>query len=121
MILARTYAVLGILAESCKAHMCIMFVFLVYRKRAMLSSSGMKLGGAPSWLGPLLGARFFQRYAAHPRLAKNECNHYCLSCAGEENAVCCPMCLPGHRDHHVLQVFNIYKRITCVALAAAAL
>ncbi|XBI59177.1 hypothetical protein VPH35_040296 [Triticum aestivum] len=70
----------------------------------MSSSSGMKLDGAPSWLGPLLGARFFERCAAHPRLAKNECNHYCLSCAGEENAVCCPMCLSGHRDHHVLQI-----------------
>ncbi|KAE8775851.1 hypothetical protein D1007_51566 [Hordeum vulgare] len=70
----------------------------------MSSSTGIKLGGAPSWLRPLLGARFFQPCAAHPQLVKNECNHYCLNCAGEENAVCCPMCLSGHRDHHVLQI-----------------
>ncbi|XP_020166699.1 protein RGF1 INDUCIBLE TRANSCRIPTION FACTOR 1-like [Aegilops tauschii subsp. strangulata] len=84
----------------------------------MSSSSGMKLGGAPSWLGPLLGARFFQRCAVHPRLAKNECNHYCLSCAGEENAVCCPMCLSGHRDHHVLQIRrSSYKNSVVIRVA----
>ena len=87
----------------------------------MSSSTGMKLGGAPSWLRPLLGARFFQLCAVHPQLVKNECNHYCLNCEGEEDAVYCPMCLSGHRDHHILQVCNIYKRITCLAMAAAGL
>lgn len=64
---------------------------------------------APAWLGPLLGARFFQPCAAHPNLNGN---HYCLDCAGEDDAVSCPRCLSGHRSHHVVQVCNL---LTCVA------
>jgi hypothetical protein len=58
----------------------------------------------PAWLRPLLGATFFEPCAFHPELVKNERNHYCLDCAGDHGAVCCPLCVAAHRGHRVVQV-----------------
>ncbi|VAI45076.1 hypothetical protein VPH35_104302 [Triticum aestivum] len=70
----------------------------------------------PVWLGPLLGAEFFKRCADHPYLVKNECNHYCLDCAGEDDAVCCTLCVSGHRNHHVVQIRkSSYREVIRVA------
>ncbi|XP_020169327.1 uncharacterized protein [Aegilops tauschii subsp. strangulata] len=60
-------------------------------------------GRTPAWLGPLLGAEFFKPCATHPYLVKNECNHYCLDCAGEDDAICCTQCVSVHPSHHIVQ------------------
>ncbi|XBH62295.1 hypothetical protein VPH35_116552 [Triticum aestivum] len=61
-------------------------------------------GRTPAWLGPLLGAEFFKPCATHPYLVKNECNHYCLDCAGEDDAICCTQCVSAHPSHHIVQI-----------------
>lgn len=55
----------------------------------------------PPWLEPLLQTDFFHPCSIHGDANKNECNQYCLSCAG--NALC-PSCLVNHRDHHIVQI-----------------
>ncbi|XP_051199211.1 protein RGF1 INDUCIBLE TRANSCRIPTION FACTOR 1 isoform X1 [Lolium perenne] len=57
----------------------------------------------PPWLRPLLGTSFFVPCPAHPDLSKNECNLFCLDCADAAGALC-SYCVPGHRDHHVVQI-----------------
>ena len=68
----------------------------------------------PAWLRPLLGATFFEPCALHPELVKNERNHYCIDCAGDDGAVCCPLCVSAHHDHRVLQV---RKSFACILYA----
>ncbi|URE13544.1 PLATZ transcription factor [Musa troglodytarum] len=55
----------------------------------------------PPWLRPLLKASFFVPCQVHGDSNKSECNLYCLDCMG--NALC-SYCLPGHKDHHVVQI-----------------
>ncbi|KAI4978323.1 hypothetical protein ZWY2020_014877 [Hordeum vulgare] len=70
----------------------------------------------PAWLEPLLGAEFFKPCADHPYLVKNECNHYCLDCAGEDDAVCCTLCVSAHRNHRVVQIRkSSYREVIRVA------
>jgi hypothetical protein len=57
-----------------------------------------------SWLRPLLTANFFEPCAFHPELVRNERNHYCLDCAGDNGAICCSLCISTHRSHRVVQV-----------------
>ncbi|KAF7089314.1 hypothetical protein CFC21_092311 [Triticum aestivum] len=61
-------------------------------------------GRTPAWLGPLLGAEFYKPCATHPYQVKNECNHYCLDCAGVDDAICCTQCVSAHRNHHIVQI-----------------
>ncbi|XP_051197023.1 protein RGF1 INDUCIBLE TRANSCRIPTION FACTOR 1-like [Lolium perenne] len=58
----------------------------------------------PSWLRPLLTAKFFEPCAFHPELVRNERNHYCLDCAGDNGAICCSLCISAHRSHRVVQI-----------------
>uniref|UniRef100_R7WDG1 PLATZ transcription factor family protein n=1 Tax=Aegilops tauschii TaxID=37682 RepID=R7WDG1_AEGTA len=73
-------------------------------------------GRTPAWLGPLLGAEFFKLCATHPYLVKNECNHYCLDCTGEDDAICCTQCVSAHRNHHIVQIRkSSYREVIRVA------
>ncbi|XBH62294.1 hypothetical protein VPH35_116551 [Triticum aestivum] len=73
-------------------------------------------GRTPAWLGPLLGAEFFKLCATHPYLVKNECNHYCLDCTGEDDAICCTQCVSAHRNHHIVQIRKLsYREVIRVA------
>lgn len=56
---------------------------------------------SPPWLMPMLRGNYFVPCSIHADSNKNECNLFCLDCAG--NAFC-SYCLVKHRDHRVVQV-----------------
>ncbi|CAD5180494.1 unnamed protein product [Musa acuminata subsp. malaccensis] len=70
----------------------------------VMTSPMFRLGNedtGPPWLRPLLKASFFVPCQFHGDSNKSECNLYCLDCMG--NALC-SYCLPGHKDHDVVQI-----------------
>lgn len=73
----------------------------------VMTSPMLRLGNedtGPPWLRPLLKASFFVPCQFHGDSNKSECNLYCLDCMG--NALC-SYCLPGHKDHDVVQVLSL--------------
>ncbi|GAB2274130.1 hypothetical protein Dimus_008901 [Dionaea muscipula] len=54
----------------------------------------------PQWLDVLLGESFFAPCSAHAYAKKNERNIFCLDCCSS----ICPLCLPSHRRHRLLQI-----------------
>ncbi|MQL90520.1 hypothetical protein Taro_023115 [Colocasia esculenta] len=56
----------------------------------------------PAWLHPLLRTAFFVRCELHGGSHRNECNMYCLDCAG---GALCPTCVAlHHRQHRAIQI-----------------
>ncbi|CAK9874658.1 unnamed protein product [Sphagnum jensenii] len=57
----------------------------------------------PRWLKPLLATSFFSSCQIHGMYShKCECNLFCLECT--ERGGICSLCLPQHKDHHVVQI-----------------
>ncbi|CAH2036672.1 unnamed protein product, partial [Thlaspi arvense] len=56
---------------------------------------------SPPWLMPMLRGSYFVPCSIHADSNKNECNLFCLDCAG--NAFC-SYCLVKHKDHRVVQI-----------------
>ncbi|KAJ4889306.1 PLATZ transcription factor family protein [Raphanus sativus] len=56
---------------------------------------------SPPWLMPMLRWSYFIPCSIHADSNKNECNLFCLDCAG--NAFC-SYCLVKHKDHRVVQL-----------------
>ncbi|CAN6886786.1 unnamed protein product, partial [Brassica oleracea] len=56
---------------------------------------------SPPWLMPMLRGSYFVPCLIHADSNKNECNLFCLDCAG--NAFC-SYCLVKHKDHRVVQI-----------------
>jgi hypothetical protein len=57
----------------------------------------------PRWLNPLLATSFFSACQIHGMYShKCECNLFCLECT--ERGGICSLCLPQHKDHHVVQI-----------------
>lgn len=61
---------------------------------------------SPQWLMPLLRGSYFVPCSIHVDSNKNECNLFCLDCAG--NAFC-SYCLVKHKDHRVVQVQYLFS------------
>ena len=57
---------------------------------------------SPPWLMPMLRGSYFIPCSIHADSNKNECNMFCLDCAG---TAFCSYCLVKHKDHRVVQVF----------------
>ncbi|XP_010498555.1 PREDICTED: uncharacterized protein LOC104776224 [Camelina sativa] len=55
----------------------------------------------PPWLMPMLRGSYFVPCSIHVDSNKNECNLFCLDCAG--NAFC-SYCSVKHKDHRVVQI-----------------
>lgn len=60
---------------------------------------------SPPWLMPMLRGSYFVPCSIHVDSNKNECNLFCLDCAG--NAFC-SYCLVKHKDHRVVQVQYLF-------------
>lgn len=58
----------------------------------------------PPWLKPMLRADYFVPCPLHFDANKSECNLFCLDCMGNSF---CSYCLIHHKDHRVLQVWEL--------------
>nr|PNR49244.1 hypothetical protein PHYPA_011140 [Physcomitrium patens] len=67
-----------------------------------IRSKGRTNEMGPGWLKPLLKTSFFASCRIHGLSShKGECNLFCLQCMGDSM---CSLCLPSHKDHHVVQI-----------------
>jgi len=69
----------------------------------------------PRWLKPLLATSFFSSCQIHGMYShKCECNLFCLECT--ERGGICSLCLPQHKDHHVVQVRTLKNHLQLLLL-----
>ena len=60
---------------------------------------------SPPWLMPMLRGSYFVPCSIHADSNKNECNLFCLDCAG---TAFCSYCLVKHKDHRIVQVLYLF-------------